>query len=397
MNVGKRVVGRPWTCHNCQVLARRAQSTLGRPSKLPSPPPPSGAAKLTTRRLISLQGPDAPKLLQGIVTNSVRPESQIGFYAGFLTAQGKILNDVFVYPTFGTLWANEQEPGYMVEVDSEQANSLMAHLRRHKLRSKLAIRLLDEGELDVWSTWKEEEKWTRHSATLGELSAGDTSRVLGLQDKRASGMGTRVLLPSGSGSSSPLESHPSLESLPEVPLSAYTIRRYLQGVPEGQAEIPRDNSFPMNTNIDLMGGIDFKKGCYLGQELTIRTHHTGVVRRRILPVALYEASQAPPEKLEYDDQTTVTAPTYDVEIKVQGKRGKPGKWIAGIGNIGLAMCRLEMMTDLAVTVEPSQFSPEDRFTIQVGEDAGGQVGVKAFVPDWLRGQIKTPKVQKRVE
>jgi hypothetical protein len=79
-------------------------------------------------------------------------------------------------------------------------------------------------------------------------------------------------------------------------------------------------------------------------------------------------------------------------------RGKPGKWIAGIGNVGIAMCRLENMTDLVVTGEPSPFSPQHRFVIKTAVEGNEQeVGVKAFVPDWVRGKIRGPKIQKRVE
>lgn len=285
----------------------------------------------------------------------------------------------------------------MIEVDAEQANSVLAQIKKHKLRAKLSVRLLEDGELEAWSVWREEEKWTPHSSSFGETFEGD-ARLLGLVDTRATGMGQRVLLPPGPKSKIALQDHPVLSGLAEAPLSAYNIRRYMRGVPEGQSEIPRDNTFPMNSNIDTMNGIDFKKGCYVGQELTIRTHHTGVVRRRILPVSLYETDKEPPEKLEYTPNAAFDPPAHDVDIKVVEKRGRPGKWIAGIGNIGLAMCRLEMMTDLAVTSEPSQFSPGARFVIPT--ERGGQqleVGIKAFVPDWLRGKIRTPKTQRRIE
>jgi folate-binding Fe-S cluster repair protein YgfZ len=151
-----------------------------------------------------------------------------------------------------------------------------------------------------------------------------------------------------------------------------------------------------------MGGIDFKKGCYVGQELTIRTHHTGVVRRRILPVSLYDSAATPPEKITYDAEAALTLPARNTEIKIQGKRGKPGKWINGVGNVGLAMCRLELMTDLQVTGEPSTFSPEDRFVVAAAAGTDGDVessvlGIKAFVPDWMRSKIRAPKLQRRVE
>jgi len=330
-----------------------------------------------------------------------------------------VLHDVFVYPTIGSSWAQTDEPGYMIEVDGSQATTLLAHLKRHKLRAKVVLRLLEEGELDVWSVWSGEEKWTPHSSTLGGSKtddiSNDSSASLSLTDTRASGMGQRLLLPSPSDHTIQPNAHPSLSNLDLTPspLSAYTIRRYLRGVPEGPFELPHDAIFPMNANLDLMHAIDFKKGCYIGQELTIRTHHTGVVRRRILPVALYDAGKGgeqgsasgsgsgahrqPPEKMEYDPETNVSMPARDAEIVPEGKKGRPGRWIAGVGNVGLAMCRLEMMTDLAVMAEASAFSAEDRFLVATGNEGMGEVGVKAFVPDWMRGRIRTPRAQKRVE
>lgn len=169
----------------------------------------------------------------------------------------------------------------------------------------------------------------------------------------------------------------------------------MRGVAEGQKEIPREETLPMNANIDLMNGIDFKKGCYIGQELTIRTHHTGVVRRRILPIALYDVSSSAPEKLEYDSSFSFPAPERETDIRKADKRKRAtGKFIGSVGNIGLGMCRLEQMTDLVVSGEGSSFNPEDKFTVAIGED---NLGVKAFVPDWIRGQVRGPKIQKRVE
>lgn len=91
----------------------------------------------------------------------------------------------------------------------------------------------------------------------------------------------------------------------------YTIHRFLHGVPEGSVELQPLNALPLNSNMDLMGGsenttliifpsiprltflfpVDFRKGCYVGQELTVRTYHTGVIRKRIYPVQLYPEGQ----------------------------------------------------------------------------------------------------------
>lgn len=379
----------------CKTCLRQQQSRLySSPTANPPPPPPSsGAVKLTNRRLISLHGPEAPKFLQGIITNNLKADTRSGFYAAFLTAPGKVLNDVFVYPTLGSQWHAEtnksEDQGYLVEVDADDVSFLFKHVKRHKLRSKFALRLLDEGELDVWNAWRDDDRWTKHSQSANE------DGTLSLTDCRAPGMGQRILLPSASTESGVVGNTAALEGLEGAPLSAYTIRRYLRGVAEGQKEIPREETLPMNANIDLMKGIDFKKGCYIGQELTIRTHHTGVVRRRILPVSLYDPATGPPEKMEYDSSFGLPTPDRDTDIRKDDKRKRAtGKFIASVGNIGLGMCRLEQMSDLVVSGEASPYTPQDKFTVQAAEDT---LGVKAFVPDWIRGQIRGPKIQKRVE
>jgi transferase CAF17, mitochondrial len=391
----------PYVCAQCrrQQKGRAISRNLSSSARHAAPPPPpaSGAARLTTRRLISLQGVDAPKFLQGLLTNNVQASGrQPAFYAAFLTGQGRVLNDVFVYPTAGSTWSGSDEPGYLVEVDADEVESLVKNVKKHKLRSKFKLRVLDEQELGVWSAWKEDERWTAHSQGSSGIECGE----LGIVDCRAPGLGQRLLLPPSSQSAGVL---PASLEVEEAPLSAYTIRRYLRGVPEGQQEVPKEDSLPMNCNIDLMGGIDFKKGCYVGQELTIRTHHTGVVRRRILPVMLYEHGKEVPEKLEYDAQTAeilsenLESEASQLDIRKDDRRKKAtGKLIASVGNVGLGMCRLEQMSDLTISGEASSFSPDDRF-FAAAEGSAHLVGIKAFVPDWIRGRIRGHKVQRRVD
>jgi len=185
----------------------------------------------------------------------------------------------------------------------------------------------------------------------------------------------------------------------------------LRGVPEGPLEIATGTALPAEHNIDLMSGIDFKKGCYVGQELTIRTHHTGVIRKRILPVMLYSAAKtetntagpSPLHGLLYNPQAQTVLPETGSDIKPHNRTGRSaGKFIAGVGNIGLGLCRIEIMTDLALTTESqSGFKPDDEFkVVQIDGDATGggseQVMIKAFVPEWMRGKIKVRKPQQRV-
>jgi len=176
-------------------------------------------------------------------------------------------------------------------------------------------------------------------------------------------------------------------------LSTYTLRRILHGVPEGQSEIIRETGLPMESNMDIMNGVDFHKGCYVGQELTIRTHHTGIVRKRILPVQLYDMIDSLPEldAPMYSAETTLVLPPTGSNISgVSARKGRSaGKWLGGIGNVGLALCRLEMMTDIVLTGESTQYSPDHEFKISWDTDAGGagdvgEVKVRAFVPPWTR-------------
>ncbi|KAK3075382.1 hypothetical protein LTS18_014051, partial [Coniosporium uncinatum] len=133
--------------------------------------------------------------------------------------------------------------------------------------------------------------------------------------------------------------------------------------------------------------------CYVGQELTIRTHHTGVVRKRILPVQLYSPEDAEPTQLEYNPQDAMPSPPSGTDIKKAEGRGRStGKFL---------------------TDEPSSFKPGTEFKMRWERDAnaGGEgegeakegmgrqeeVKIKAFVPGWWKGRERIRGPLKRVE
>jgi folate-binding protein YgfZ len=198
--------------------------------------------------------------------------------------------------------------------------------------------------------------------------------------------------------------HETLEGVDKVEsLETYQIRRVLRGVPEGQKEILHGSALLQESNIDFMGGVDFRKGCYVGQELTIRTHHTGVVRKRILPVQLYPLDSSPPEKLTYDAKlaSNNALPPPETKIFRQGdekKKHSTGKFLHGIGNIGFALCRLEAMTDfplpgLGGSSRREAYATHHTFQMDWPLDDGKgirSVGVKAFVPDWWPRNTNQP-------
>ena len=371
-----RPLARPYICINC--LSRPIRDSIATPSSRPyswsknPPPPPSEAyAHLSTRRLISLSGPDSTHYLQGVITANLAPSvpRAFGFYTAFLNAQGRLLNDVFIYPE------KAGEESWLIEVDAKEAEKLAKHIKRYKLRAKFEVRVLDEEEKKIWSAWDDGGKqWTAHS--LGGQSS-ETRGEVGCEDKRAPGMGRRLILPG--------IRKPEVE-MEETNEESYRIRRYLKGVPEGQNELVRESALPQESNIDFMGGIDYRKGCYVGQELTIRTYHTGVVRKRVLPVMLYSATESVPENLEYLPGKELGVENIPRETsigRVEKKGRSAGKWLSGVGNIGLALCRLEIMTDVQLAGEGSVYKESDEFKLEWESDGGEQtVKVKAFVPPW---------------
>ncbi|OTA60796.1 Aminomethyltransferase folate-binding domain-containing protein [Hypoxylon sp. EC38] len=413
----------PFVCQACRRSLRQfsVTSSRRRAPPPPPPPPPSGYAHLTSRRLISLAGPDAPKFLHGIITQSVIDEPSTsgarhrhnvsprntntaatpnapGFYSGFLNATGRVLHDVFIYrDTLGMSGASATDgEAFVIEVDAEQVEALAKHIKRYKLRSKLNFRILDEGECAAWQVWDDSSSTSTNPSVPPSTQLSKLEDSIVLPDTRAPGMGYRVLRRGGADKSLDLDLSRSDDT-------AYRIRRYLFGVAEGQAEIPREQALPLESNMDVMGGIDFRKGCYVGQELTIRTRHRGVVRKRILPCLLYP-SPPPPQKLEYrpyftNGEAEMSADDVPTNLSIgrDGAKGRSaGTWLKGVGNIGLALCRLQIMTDVELpgeTAASAPFNPDtDEFVVKWGADeqgGGGQsVRVRAFVPDWLRERLR---------
>ncbi|KAF2188811.1 Aminomethyltransferase folate-binding domain-containing protein [Zopfia rhizophila CBS 207.26] len=352
-------------------------------SFLPDKLAPRSIVPLLHRRLVQLSGPDASKFLQGLVTNNVDPDREDAFYSTLLDARGRVLWDVFIWPRKDdtNAW------GCYIDVDAAEVGALVRHLKRHKLRSKFDIRVIDENESSVWAGWCDTQPET-------PLFGPNTEGLLGsVEDPRARGFGYRLLF-RGSCTYN-FGGQPDTKPGWLCHDEQYHLRRYLYGIPEGQKEVQRESALPMESNIDLSQGIDFKKGCYVGQELTIRTKHTGVVRKRILPVQLYREGDPVPE----DGELAKYNPTWTGKVESGAdikqldeegsiKKGRAaGKFIASIGNVGLALCRLEMMTPIRVSAEGGTYRPGVEFGVLEGggeQSSEKPVRIKAIVPSWLR-------------
>jgi len=201
------------------------------------------------RTLIRVTGSDRQDFLQGLITQDITllsPKRQL-LYSAFLTAQGKFLYDFFIW------YIDDNTIGLDIYKDS--AYEFMMHLTRYKLRKdvnmsiepliKYQIFSVEDGAHDLLpSTFNWKPLWVdpRHEA-------------LGYQSFSA-------------------------PDLPQVSMDQWTEHRLKYDVPDCRVDLRNGLSSPFEGNIDLLNGIAFDKGCYMGQELVSRIHHRGLVKRR---------------------------------------------------------------------------------------------------------------------
>jgi folate-binding protein YgfZ len=377
-------------------------------SQCPPSPPLRAYARLR-RDLVSVQGPDAPKFLNGLITNKLVDQDYdtFGIYAGFLNSKGRILADAFIHPThYSTLFpeANRyNEPSFLIDCDPQTSKSLLGMLNMYKLRAKVDIQLLDPQQLSVWETWDDTSIIDSFPLDISNASLIKPycPSLVGATDSRAPGFGLRLVLPA---SETPMdvfsEAYVECGEISESTVTSYNIRRLVYGIPEGVHELIPGSSLPLDSCMDYMGGIDFEKGCYVGQELTIRSHHHGVVRKRIIPVTLHPNPEEETD-LEYDPDSEIANTVNSASLagsaimdisetlgdtrqlsRVTGssspfgirstKSNQPlrssGTLLTAIGNVGLAMVRLEHFG-----------TTTGKFAIQTPV---GNVYVKGYLPFW---------------
>ena len=210
------------------------------------------AALLEDRGVLRLAGADSHKFLQGLVTSNVdKVQEGAGIHAGLLTPQGKILFDFFVV---------EDEGALLIDIAREKAAELAKRLGFYKLRA--AVEIAKEPTLAVAAVW----------GGCPHLPDG----AIAYPDPRLPELGVRVILPAGTSVSDLGCVTPSV--------GEYHALRIGLGVPEGGRDYAFGEAFPHEALFDQLGGVDFAKGCFIGQEVVSRMEHRGTARRRIVPV-----------------------------------------------------------------------------------------------------------------
>ncbi|MGE0212465.1 MAG: folate-binding protein YgfZ [Parvibaculaceae bacterium] len=242
-------------------------------------------AHLPERAVLSVAGAEARHFLNNLLTceiNDLHPGGSR--YGALLTPQGKILFDLFVIPA---------EDGFLLDCGAQGLDDLIRRLIMYRLRAKIAIE--KRPELSVFAAWD------------GDPAAGSGSAF---PDPRFGELGARIL---------------AADLTPTADASAYHARRIGFGIADWDADMGSGQLFPHEANLDQLGGVNFAKGCYVGQEVVSRMQHrrTGA-RNRILPVTFQGA-----------------APPKDTDV-LAGER-KIGSVLSGSGAKALALLRLDKL------------------------------------------------------
>lgn len=209
---------------------------------------------------MKVAGDDARRFLHGLVTADVSAlaPGQARF-AALLKPQGKIIADFFI-----TEAEAADGGGFFLDCPRALAQALAEKLTFYRLRAKVGIEDLS-GKLGVLAAWD---------------GAGTTECGLVYPDPRLHALGLRCILPPGLATDAARELGAMLTDA-----AAYEAHRIALGIPRGGQDFIYGDAFPHEADMDQFGGVDFAKGCYIGQEVVSRIEHRGNARTRIVPVA----------------------------------------------------------------------------------------------------------------
>ena len=219
------------------------------------------AAFLTDRGVVKVSGEDARTFLNGLLTTDValvRPG--LGRFGALLTPQGKITTDFLI-----TEAPAGHGGGFLIDTPRVLAKGLAAKLGFYKLRARVAVEDLTDS-IGVMAVWDGEP------ATKPDLT---------FADPRSETLGWRILVPE--------QLAPKVAALIDAELvdsAAYEAHRIAAGVPRGGLDFIYGDAFPHETNMDRLHGVDFDKGCYVGQEVVSRMQHRGTARTRTVKILL---------------------------------------------------------------------------------------------------------------
>lgn len=260
---------------------------------------------LPDRGFIAVSGEDTDTFLQGLISADVtKITADKAGYGAFLSPQGKFLFDFFLYRVGEAL---------IVECEGDRVADLKKRLSMYKLRSKVTI----EDASDAWAVFV---AWGDNAAQTFDLTfeTGTAKAHLGgvvCVDPRLAQAGVRLLLPHGT----------DLDGAGDAAdAAAYDSHRIALGLADGSRDMVVDKALLLENGFEELNGVDWQKGCFMGQELTARTRYRGLVKRRLLPVTVVGPTPAPGTPVMLDDREV-------------------GEMRSGTDGLGLALMRLDAL------------------------------------------------------
>lgn len=219
------------------------------------------SAFLPDRGVIKVAGEDARNFLNGLITTDLdRLKPGLGRFGALLTPQGKIIVDFLI-----TEAPAGHGGGFLIDCPKALAEGLATKLKFYKLRAKVTVDNLSD-DLGVLAAWD------------GQLAAQPD---LAFADPRNEHLGTRILIPEDLK-----QKLSALIGAELVDAADYEAHRIALGVPRGGLDFMYSDAFPHEANMDRLAGVDFDKGCYVGQEVVSRMQHRGTARTRSVKVLL---------------------------------------------------------------------------------------------------------------
>ena len=254
---------------------------------------PAFMCELSTRRIVGVSGDDAKKFLGDLVTGDIAGLEDGGAcYAGLLSPQGKVLFDFLLF---------QRDGGFLIELPQDAAAGLVKRLSFYRLRAKIEIG-------DLARVWRVMAFWDGVPPALPGVVADPRNPELGYR--------------------APVSVDAAVDetSFRRSEEARYHARRIRIGVPEAVMDFAYGEVFPHDIAMDQLGGVDFDKGCYVGQEVVSRMEHRGSARRRIVLV-------------EGDREL----PSAGVALEADGRA--IGTLGSSDGTAGLAIARLDRARD----------------------------------------------------
>lgn len=340
--------GRSTLTSSCVVQAPAVKGLRIRKAPLaePVPPTPERGFHLKWRAMIELTGRDSVDLLQGLLTSDVtklNDTTTLAQYSMMLNVQGRVLYDLILYNN-----STAMESSILVECDYYIKDEVIEIIQRYKMRKKVDIHDATR-KYQIWCIPSNTDP--KQPQTTPPVEDPEEVRlkiphftIFYVMDPRVPWFGHRAIFK--------YTDEPFM-FFKDYGEEQYQAQRYRWGIPEGPVELPPGKCLPLESNLSFMKGVSFSKGCYIGQELTARTQHTGVIRKRIVPLV---CNGIIPPLLQ------------DSELMTQKKK-RAGKLLGASGIYALALLRLEHLGD-ALTIRAA---------------TGQDVVLLSYEPGWWPG------------